>query len=51
MERDLAAGAFAGCAASLAGQPLDTVRIRVQTQPAAWFAGARDAFFPVKATA
>jgi solute carrier family 25 (mitochondrial carnitine/acylcarnitine transporter), member 20/29 len=44
MERDLAAGAFAGCTASLAGQPLDTVRIRVQTQPAAWFAGARDAF-------
>jgi solute carrier family 25 (mitochondrial carnitine/acylcarnitine transporter), member 20/29 len=41
--REFAAGCFAGCAASVVGQPLDTIRIRVQTAPAALFAGPLDA--------
>ena len=41
--REFAAGCFAGCTASIVGQPLDTVRIRVQTRPASLFAGPLDA--------
>jgi hypothetical protein len=41
--REFAAGCFAGCTASLVGQPLDTIRIRVQTQPSSLFTGALDA--------
>ena len=41
--RDFCAGCFSGCVASFVGQPLDTVRIRVQTQSTALFAGALDA--------
>jgi len=41
--REFAAGCFAGCAASVVGQPLDTIRIRMQTAPAALFAGPLDA--------
>jgi len=40
---EFSAGCFAGCTASLVGQPLDTIRIRLQTQPRSVFTGALDA--------
>ena len=43
LAREFFAGCVAGCTASVVGQPLDTIRIRVQTRPVNWFAGARDA--------